>query len=325
MPVPPQPLDPRLGREFHVAAARAVGHTRNRLDARDLERPFHGVRRLVVPEPVLAPDDPLARDLAARERVLRDARSYAQVAQPHSFLAGRTAAVAWGLPCDAGEELCIGVTAPHRAPRRPGIRGINVAPHLVSIDRVEGMPVTSPPTTWAMLANELSERELVILGDAIVRVPRDERGRPLPDHRLATPDQLRAAASEPGRRGRARLLRALERIRAGSMSPLETDFRLLIVAAGLPEPDLDVEIRDERGLLVGIADARYAHYRTIVEVEGDHHRTSKVQWDRDIRKYAAYARLGFETVRVTTRHVRGTHPTADAIVREVLTRRGWRG
>ena len=35
--------------------------------------------------------------------------------------------------------------------------------------------------------------------------------------------------------------------REGSMSPQETDFRLVVVAAGLPEPALDVEVRDHAG------------------------------------------------------------------------------
>ncbi|MDQ1217272.1 hypothetical protein [Microbacterium arborescens] len=43
---------------------------------------------------------------------------------------------------------------------------------------------------------------------------------------------------------RAKLVEALGLIREGAMSPLETDFRLAAVAAGLPEPLLDQDIRD---------------------------------------------------------------------------------
>ena len=296
------------------------------MEARDLERPFHGMRRRRTPDEPWDAEEPLARDRARRSRVLRDARAYAQVAPSHAFLAGRSAAVAWGLPCDSGPQLCVGVLAPHRAPRRPGIHGVKVAPHLATVRELEGLRVTSPATTWAMLAGVLDVRELVILGDAIVRIPRDERGTPQPLNRLATIDQLRAAAEAPGRRGRPKLLRALERVRVGSMSPLETDFRLATTAAGLPEPDLDVEIRDERGTLLGIADARYEAYRVIVEVEGDHHRTSRAQWRRDIAKHAAYVRAGYEVVRLTSTDVRGAGgapPTADLIVRDALARRGF--
>ena len=326
MPVPPRPLSSDLGAQFSVAAARAAGHTRGRLDARDLERPFHGMRRRRTPDEPWDAEEPLARDRAQRERVLRDAQAYAQVAPAHAFFAGRSAAVLWGLPCQAGALLCVGVHAPRRASRRPGIHGVKVAPHLASLREIDGLRVTSPATTWAMLAGELDERELVILGDAIVRIPRDERGAPQPMRRLATIDHLRAAASARGRRGRTLLLRAVERIRVGSMSPLETDFRLSTTAAGLPEPELDVEIRDERGILLGIADARYEACRVIVEVEGDHHRTSRGQWRRDIAKHAACVRAGYEVVRLTGFDVRGAggaSPTAPLIVREALERHGF--
>src|SRR5690606_26014991 len=133
---------------------------------------------------------------------------------------------------------------------------------------------------------ELSERELVRLGDAIVRVPRDEHGRPRPEHRLATLDDLRAALDVGRRPGAVRLRAALARIRVGAMSPLETDMRLDAVDAGLPEPELDAEVRSVQGRLLGIADGRYRAYRVLIEVEGDHHRTDRRQWARDIEKHA---------------------------------------
>jgi hypothetical protein len=108
------------------------------------------------------------------------------------------------------------------------------------------------------------------------------------------------------------------------MSPLETDFRLGASAVGLPEPDLDVEIRDHAGHRLGISDAVYPAYRTVVEVEGDHHRTARSQWNRDIEKYAAYSTEGWEVVRLTAQHIRGPRPEAAGIVRAVLLRRGWR-
>jgi len=109
------------------------------------------------------------------------------------------------------------------------------------------------------------------------------------------------------------------------MSPLETDTRLETRAAGLPESELDVEIRAAAGgRLLGISDMHYRAYRVLVEVEGDHHRTDPAQWARDIEKLAAYAAEGYETVRVTAAQVR-THPDkAVALIRAALIRGGWR-
>ncbi|MFT3796844.1 hypothetical protein [Microbacterium sp.] len=325
MPITPGPLDPQLGSVFTVAAALRSGTTPGRLRSHDLERPYRGVRRRREPQSVAETSEPFALDRAIQARVLRDARAYFQVAPEHAFLAGRSAAVAWGLPCEPGPELCIGVPAPHRAPRRPGIRGVQVSAGLTSIRQHGGLRILSPAATWAALGGELTHRELVIVGDAIARIPRDRSGTPRPELQLASLQQLAAAAMAPRRRNRSELLRALDVIRVGSMSPLETDYRLLASSAGLPEPQLDVEIRDAAGVRIGIGDVVYLEWMTIVEVEGDQHRTSRAQWQRDLSKYAAYASAGYEVVRLGGDQIRGHGAPGAAIVRDALRRRGWRG
>ena len=72
----------------------------------------------------------------------------------------------------------------------------------------------------------------------------------------------------------------------------------------MPPADLDVEIRDASGRLLGISEFAYRERRVVVEIEGDHHRTSRAQWNRDLDKYAAYAAAGWEVVRVTSHHLR---------------------
>ena len=77
MPREPRPLSPELGEQFAYAEARAVGVSRKRLRAGDLEAPFRGVRRTMAAP---SPNDhaTLARDRMLRARVLRDARAYAR-------------------------------------------------------------------------------------------------------------------------------------------------------------------------------------------------------------------------------------------------------
>lgn len=58
--------------------------------------------------------------------------------------------------------------------------------------------------------------------------------------------------------------------------------------------------------------------------QGDHHRTARQQWNRDIEKYAAYASHGWEVVRLTSAHIRGWQPRGVEVVRATLLRRGWR-
>lgn len=189
---------------------------------------------------------------------------------------------------------------------------------MVTVSEVEGLRVADVVTAWALCAQWLDVDALVVLGDAIVRIPRGDRGRPLPEQQKATIDRLLRAALVPWRRGRSRLLAALEQIRVGSMSPLETEYRLVASRAALPEPELDVEIRDADGALIGICDVVYRGRRVIVEVEGRQHRTSDRQWNRDLDKYAALAAAGWTVVRVTSRHIRGRNPRAVDLVRQAL-------
>lgn len=322
MPVKPHPLPDSLGDVFSTAEALAAGATAGRLRAKDLEQPFHGVR--CRPEPAAAtPEDHRAAQAARRKEVVRTARAYSTIMAPHAFFTGRTAIVLRGGAIDPGPEPDVGVRAPERAPRCAGIHGVKVSPKLVHLQTHDGMRMTTPATSWAMLGVELTVRELVAVGDSLVRVPRNERGERMPHARLATITQLERAVAAGRRVGIGRLREALGLIRVGSASPLETDYRLDADAGGLPASELDVEIRSEHGALLGISEVVYSEFRTVVEIEGDHHRTDRKQWNRDIDKYAAYVAEGWEVVRLTSTHIRGAHPRAVEIVRSVLQRRGW--
>lgn len=328
MPRPPAPLPVELAEHFRPADARSVGVGAGRLRARDLAHPFRGVCARVrdgATDGAADDDDsPLALDRARRAAETRRAHAASLVLPRHAFLTGRTAAiVAYGVPIEPGHDLDVAVFAPHRAPRRAGVHAVQVRPKLANVLLVDGLPVASPATAWAMLAPESSVRELVAVGDALVRIPRDDRGRRRSDRQLATIEQLRNAAEAGRRPGRGRLLAALRLIRIGSMSPLETEWRLDAIAGGLPEPELDLEVRDAHGRLLGIADAAFPLFQTLVEIEGDHHRTDRAQWNRDIEKMAAYVAAGWEPVRLTSTHIRGPQPSAIPMVRSVLLRRGW--
>jgi len=335
MPSLPAPLPPELGTAFGYREARARGASPRRLRAGDLAAPHRGVR-IRVAEAAL-PHEDADRALRIAEAVRRRTEAYDIVRHPDAFFTGWSALALYGLPLERvrGERLSgdlllsgtgaldVGVFAPQRAPRARGVHAVQIRPALATLRSVGGFPVTSPASTWALLADELDAAALTRLGDAIVRIPRDERGRPLPEKQLATIDQLYAAAEVPRRRGRPALHTALTQIRVGSASPLETDWRLGAASAGLPEFDLDVEIRDGRGGLLGIADAAHRGYRVAVEIEGDHHRTDRAQWSRDIEKHAAYVAAGWEPVRITAAHLRSGRATA--LLAGALRRHGWLG
>ena len=324
----PSHLPRALGAHFSVAGGREAGLTRRRMRAKDLDRPFHGARRTVADisseqEAIAGDTAPLAITRSDMRRVRAKALSFLQVAAPGTFVCGASAAMLRGYPVATSSELDVAVVAPRRAPKGRGVKGRRLEPHLVEVEVVDGIPASTPASTWAMLGRDVSLRKLIILGDAIVRIPRDERGIPHPERAGATIDQLQAAIDAGSRAGVKKLRAALDRIRVGCSSPLETEYRLDSEDAGLPEPELDVDIRDARGRRLGISEFAYPRYGVVVEIEGDHHRSSKQQWNRDLQKYRDYANAGWEVVRLTGHDVR-TQRTAVRIVREVLIRRGWR-
>ncbi|MCU4671239.1 hypothetical protein ACFQRL_01380 [Microbacterium fluvii] len=324
MPVPPIPLPAALGGEFTSAAARALGVTGSRLAAKDLEQPFHGVRR-VKKEESPSEDAPGAHDRALRERVLRDAHTYRLVMAHHAFFIGRTAVVIHGATAlGHGADLEVGVVDPRRAPRARGVRGRKLLEPFARVTSAQSLPVLDAAAAWAALGSDCDVLDLIRLGDELVRIPRGERGRPEPARQITTIAQLREAISLGVRPGTGRLLTAIDHVRVGSMSVLETEYRIHSCAAGMPEPDLDVEIRNAAGALLGIADAAYHQWRVLVEVEGDQHRVSREQWQRDIEKHAAFTAEGWEVLRLTGGHIRGRGRPGITRVAEALARRGWR-
>lgn len=303
MNIPARQLPADLGDAFLRSEAIAAGVSPRRLRNADLETPFRGVRRKRVeprsiPQPgptgqVSAGHASAAHPLARRRAEhLERAKLYSLIASDGAFFCGRTAAVILGLPVELkpAQELDVGRLYPARAPRARSIRGVQARPNLVTLQSTAGLRTSSPSTTWAMLGRWLSLEELVVLGDAIVNDSRFGR-----DASTA----LDTAANAPGR-PRARLLReALSLVRVGSASPPETQLRLALRAARLPEPELDVDVRDASGGLLGRSELAYPESRVAIEYESDHHRVDQRQWNRDIEKYQAYAESGWRIIRVT--------------------------
>src|SRR6218665_1793446 len=167
----PRPLPPSLGTSFTSADARRAGVTRGRLQAKDLSAPFRGTRGVIPKKPsspasVPPPDEPYAAEAQKHAAHIASMKLLARVMAPGTFFSGRTMAYAYGAPIDPGELFEVTSFAPQRSPRRAGVRGRKIAPHLARVAQYRGMPVATPSATWAMLASELSVRELVIVGDS---------------------------------------------------------------------------------------------------------------------------------------------------------------
>lgn len=291
------------GVAFAVSDAEALGLSAGQLRRSDLDRPFRGVR---------------GRDLCL-DTVADRCRAYRPVLHPNAVFSHATAARVYGLPLprrleEEGAPLHVTCAEPTR-PRVPGVVGHRER----NLRRVEwgDLPLAAPADVWCQLALALDDGELVALGDALVS-PRRRGGRRHPA--LCTIGDLRAAvARRSPAKGTAKLRDAVGRVRAGTDSPRETELRLLLIAAGLPEPVVGVAARARDGTAVRVAghlvhpDLAYPERRIAIEYEGDYHRTDQRQWRTDVARVRALEAAGWIVVRVTVEDLR----RPDDVLRDV--------
>jgi hypothetical protein len=164
--------------------------------------------------------------------------------------------------------------------------------------------------------------DLVVVADHLVLVPE------FLDHAdlrpFVTLDELRARTTEYSGRGARRARAALAHVRVGSESRQETKLRLAIVAAGLPEPELNVVLYNAAGKRLGRADKVYRRWKVIVEYDGQQHRTDSRQYDRDVTRTEEFIRDGWFPVKIRKQQM--AFGAADAVrcVERALRDKGWR-
>ncbi|MGZ0712007.1 endonuclease domain-containing protein (plasmid) [Coraliomargarita sp. W4R53] len=295
-----------LGGTFTVRDATIAGVAPSRLRSSDLEAPVRGVRVL----PKSDPADSAANELdILRERVRVRAGQYALVMPNNQFYSHVTAAILWGLAIpaslllgcfeDAARKtvtLDIAVLTPVRTPRGSRWRGHQALSSHAHVREVDGLRVTSPATTWAMLAAMVRDvRDLVAIADSAVRADVFQTDPPP----LATLNELTVAVLAGRRQGIGRLREALPLVRTRSVSRPETWCRLELVDAGMPEPELNWWVCDDSGEFIACVDLAYPGVKIAIEYEGEHHLTDPEQWAKDIERHARLADAGWIVIRVT--------------------------
>jgi hypothetical protein len=192
-------------------------------------------------------------------------------------------------PADAPAEL----TMPGGGRSRPGL--------LVHRDRLErdevqtcrGMATTTPLRTAYDLARRLELVEAVVAVDALAR-----RGR------FDPAEVLGLAERYPGARGRAQLPRVIDLAVRTAESPMETRLRLVLVLRGLPRPEVQYPVLDDRRRRAVWLDLAYPAQRIGIEYEGlDHTRPDGVL--RDVGRYTWLVDEGWRMFRFTKYEVYG--------------------
>lgn len=291
-----------------VAQARALGTSRKTLRGRNAERHLHGIYSPVRRD----------RDALGLHRSLLGAAAFrgADVASHES------AAALWGFPdVVVPQELHLLSVAGDRRARVQGMsghRGLVLPEETVVVD---GLVVTSPARTWLDLARAAGVMRLILWADWLFN---PVWGGDWDREPLATPGELRALLDrhrgKPGIR-KARL--AADRARVGSDSHRETELRLALVDAGLPEPAVNQWIIDPvTGERIHRGDLTYDEVRIDLEYEGEHH-SEKGQVQRDIARSERLQRADWLELRFSSAHARHGWLPAIHKTREALLSRGW--
>lgn len=162
----------------------------------------------------------------------------------------------------------------------------------IVVHRYEALPpvldiTLTPEACWLGAALQLNSTALVIAGDALIH------------RKLTTLNRLWNFIDEShGVHGVKRARTALLMVREGAESPRESVLRLILVGAGLPEPECNTDILDGARFL-GRGDLVYRDHRVLVEYDGRQHWTDHRQWERDVIRLEELARAGWIVIRVT--------------------------
>lgn len=249
------------------------------------------------------------RDSDAVTRHLLEARAVARSLGRGYAISHLSAVATLGLPVIASDIGRVHVSTVVQGRSRQD-RRLRIHPSLAAADLTVrgGVLVVNPALAVIQTASCDGLRAGLIAADAALA-----RG-------LVTAGDLTGALASSGLSGDS--ARTVEMADGLSESPGESWSRLVFTGLGLPAPELQAEIRDAGGRLVGRVDFLFRNQRLIVEFDG------LVKYEgvegrdalaREKRREEALRALGYQVVRLTWRDL---HDPArvDRVIREAFAR-----
>lgn len=218
--------------------------------------------------------------------------------EPYGVLVGRSAARGLGLPdvvTGFRPEVALPTRIRRRQPRELRYRFEDLPPE--SVVHVGLLTCTTPLRTLEDLDRRTPFGDALAAADAALLAG------------LVTAQELAAAAG--GRSGRSALRCADGR----AESPLESRVRAEILAAGLPEPVLQHEVRDAQHRFVARVDLAWPARRLLVEADGATAHASPAALREDLRRQNALVAAGWTPLRFTWSDLGAIAPRVAAALR----------
>lgn len=179
-------------------------------------------------------------------------------------------------------------------------------------ETVRGVPVLGVARTFVDCGTALCLPELVAAGDWLV-----SRG-------LVAPAGLRSLAESSHLDGVQMARVAAELVRAGSESIPESLTRFHLIAHGLPEPAVNLNISSEDGEFLARGDLPFPDFKVLAEYDGWYHERSAEQRQRDILRRERLEASGWLVVVLTGQDLAIPRRAAWRVF-NALRGRGYRG
>ncbi|MGE2728513.1 hypothetical protein ACQI4F_03475 [Mycolicibacterium vaccae] len=240
--------------------------------------------RAIYPDVYLRPGDPFTPVTRAKAAWLWTGRE--------GVVAGRSAAALHGAKWIDRRWPAELIWRNRRPPR--GVRVWSDALADDEVQTVNGIKVTTPERTALDIACRYPQLEAVTAIDALVRATH-----------LKLVDVEALAERNKGRRRIRRARESLDLVDGGAESPQETRIRLMVIRNGFPRPQTQIPVYDDYGSLVAVLDMGWEDPKIGIDYEGDHHRQTRKEFNKGIRRHDAVTELGWDDIRVTALDAEG--------------------
>jgi hypothetical protein len=222
-----------------------------------------------------------------------------------------SAAALYTLP--GGRRDVIEITCPHSQRARHEQLIVHESRSLLSSDItfVAGIPCTTVERTLFDMASTGHARTLDLAIDAALR------------RELTTLGDLMTARerlAKRGRRGSVLFKEALSTRTPDAALPGSEPERLLAIALvrqGLPQPQLQYDVRDRDGAFIARVDLAYPEWRILIEYDSFQEHTGKLALIRDSARRNAITALGFQVLTATAVDVRDEAATLSGTIRRL--------
>ena len=236
--------------------------------------------------------DVYCRAAAAPDLLLRSLAAY-RLVEGRGVLSGYSAALLLGAACAPYPDAPAEVTVAGDLRAHPGLVVHRDQLLVGEVTRVRDVACTAPLRTAFDLARRPDLSQAVVAVDRLAN-----------RHRFHPDLLLELCARDRGHRGVARVPAVVALANPYAGSPMETRLRLLIVAAGLPPPEVQWVVQDVATRTAFWLDLAWPELKIGIEYEGELH-TEPGRVLRDIARHTRLVDLGWQVYRYTKREVYG--------------------